>query len=259
MLLDFLAQATSDSELLKQNIEFLKEQIKFLEKANSDLVGTFKFFVGIAGSSIVLSVVAFWKNLNEAKKIIDSSVKEAVDRRISTALESRIDDIERTVLTEIRVRETRVDYWIPQLGLAQPSEFQILEARGFQRLKCINGDTFQQRFGDVVVVDLNCFRPKEREIPENLTKEQQTAIAKENETAKAESEAKIAATLGQITGRMTDRDVLIPYITWHSGEINKIRQRGLVRNFLPATSPMSLMSNVVDAAYFAHAQHIKAS
>lgn len=224
-LLHLLAQAKPEPNV---ELELLKEQLKFLEKSNADLVGTFKFFIGIAGSSIALSVVAFWKNLNEAKKLINDSVKEAVDRRISASLETRIDDIERAVLTETRVRKTRVCYWIPKNGEPDPPMVDLLKVRGFAKLKTISSNELPRQFPDVIIVDLNCWSPTEDEIDRALL---------------------------QVVGQATPNDsVILYYGSGRSDAIDRFKGRSPTRNILPANSPASLMGCVVDAVYLSHAQ-----
>ncbi|KAM3090195.1 hypothetical protein ACKFKG_30585 [Phormidesmis sp. 146-35] len=172
--------APSDSpasvELLRQQIEFLTrenarqtaeftEKLKLITDENKTLSESFKNFistmqfalVGFAALSAgITGAIAyiFKTNLDDAKQVAKDGINQRVDAYMSDLLDSKLEVVRRTLQKEEVISSTLVDYCLLS-KTAVPTEFELLNGRGFRSVRLRQEETQLRRSSaQVVVLDL---------------------------------------------------------------------------------------------------------
>ena len=233
-LLALIAQTPAPLPSPSPDPALLQAQFEFLKDADSRFTNTFQAFTNTVNLVLVfltvilgiLGGIAFYlygKTLQEAKQTIEAQVRQEVERAISKTLKRRVDNLERVLTREDIVGLVEVDYLMPvDQEIQPPLEFQLLRDRGFLIRPRYGLRNYRPRT-DVTVLDLvNC----------SLSPEE------------------IKTTLTQLKDRLSDRVVLVIYVTGQYPEVFAIGEK--TRYSTPANFTLRLIGTVVDAAYVAH-------
>jgi hypothetical protein len=260
---DMLAQATNltvqdlaqQMDALQNQLEALQttnqalrdslaEQVNFLQQENQDLTNSFTRYVDamkwnltvLAGLAAVLTAVGGWifkNNLDDAKQVAREMIDRRVEGHISALVDTRVEEVARTIRREQVVGSTYVDYYLPN-GSQEPAELRLLKARQFRDVRVLHSlEAVRRSPGDVVVLDLqNWVLPSGQRFGE-LPEEEREARAREQIDGLLEALPRSA--------------VVVVYIRGTIKYLYGIRDRYV----LPANNPVTLVGNTADGAYVA--------
>lgn len=256
----FLAQAATPSaakspdqlDLLRQQLEFLKaenarlnadfiEKLKLVTEENKALSESFKNFVGTMQFVLVVfgflgGILAyiFGNNLNDAKKVAREAMTQQVETKISHLVQEQVDIVTRTLRRERVLSTILVDYYLPEATTA-PTEFDLLQARGFQSVRFRTSEAeLRQSFGDVVVLDLLNYQSANQIAFPALPEADREAITKHQVELLQSLFPRSAA--------------IVVYVRPPVKYLNTIPAQVYLS---PANNPITLVGMVADAAYVA--------
>ncbi|MGP1383442.1 MAG: hypothetical protein ACTS2F_07755 [Thainema sp.] len=236
----------TELELLRQQIDFLKEANASLDKNFERYVNMMQLSIGVAGGVILaLGAALSVKNLNDfnsALRGINSKVREAVDQRIAVAIRSerqRLNRLEAVLDREDTPERITIDYVVPAQKSRQPKKelnilLKILENRGFgtflkyeSEFQDPNSTQHKSEFGaDVVVLDLH-------------------HAGLDNNTDKDKAEAVIRAVGAKL--RSTEPSALVVY---GNGYFDAVTQLNRDDKYCGASNtPLTFVARVLEAAY----------
>lgn len=248
---------SSDLELLKSQIEFLKTSNAQLSDSFTKFIEAMKWAViilsslgGLAGLIISLfvgqNIREARKNLREARENLREEIQVArqqIQRESEYQLATQIRDMVAQEVNHVRrlldreriIGSAVVDYYLPSIA-AEPIEEKLLRERGFQDVRFWNQDTLStlpnSQFGDVVVLDLinaQVFSPQ---------------------TKQEEKETIVKDYIEKLKPLLASYSVLVFYV---KGRIDVIDNSGL-KYYIPANGTVALIGAVADSAYVAYGQ-----
>jgi hypothetical protein len=238
-----LPLSPSPSPTPSLDTEVLKQQLEFLQDANTRLNNSFGSFVSAINLSFVIvgiiftvlggiAVYIFGQSLKEIRQSVKELVNREVDRLVTETVKAevrgQVDHLKRILDREKIVGAIALDYVLPTRTTTEPEPFQLLAARGFKNPRLHDATSQVKLTGNVVVLDL-------------IT------------VAVTEEEA-IAQQLDALLKRLSPEAVLVVYLRTgprRSQALDDLANR--VRYYASANTPVNLMGVVVDAAYVAHA------
>ncbi|WP_243713793.1 hypothetical protein [Nostoc sp. 106C] len=126
------------------DVELLKSQLEFLKDANTRLGESFNKFVGAMQFTLVVfaflgAVLAFifGKNLDDAKKVASDMIRQEVNNNLANLVKAEVENVKRTLQRERVIGLTIVEYYLPSNG-SETKEFKLLKQRGFQKVRFWN-------------------------------------------------------------------------------------------------------------------------
>lgn len=270
----FLAQTPSSSPGLPPiasptaDVELLKSQLEFLKQSYSQFVDAVKIIFTILGIAGVLAAYFFGKSFKDFQEFARKDVKdfqelarrdvqEAVQRvrqeaeaqiprlvetEIGALIRAEVASVERTLRREQVIGSTLVDYFLPD-GTSEPKEVELLRIRNFKRVQFCsdiqalgNIQSLRRSPSDVVILDLiNYITPSGQAFP-NLQEQER------------ETEAK--SLIDALLGLLPNSTVLIVYVNVPPPlkYLNSVPKN---RYVLAANNPITLIGNAADGAYVA--------
>ncbi|MBD2302808.1 MULTISPECIES: hypothetical protein [Nostocales] len=241
------------------DIELLKNQIQFLQDANTRLNNSFGSFVGAINLSFVvlglilavagaISIYLFNQSLKEARQLVREEVEKRLQASVSEVIGQQVSHLQQILDREKVVGAISVDYVIPQkqsiLPDDYPEEYQLLAQRGFQTTRIVDAAKRIKLSADVVVLDLVNYQ---------LITDTERSNLSETELSKLVEE-RVTEQLQKLLNVLPNKAVLVVYIRPGKQRINAID--GLsqkVRYYASANTPVNLIGTVVDSAYVADA------
>lgn len=243
------------------DIELLKSQLEFLKQSYSEFVETIKVIFVVFGIAGAITAYFFGKSFKDlqtfAKENIASihdfsktasqeaveQVKRKAEKEVAYMVENEASDIIRAEVRNIArllkkeqvISSTRVDYYLPG-GDEEPKEVGLLRVREFDSIHfCAQIDQLEPVGSNVTVLDLV-----------NFTVPQQGAFAQMPKEAREEIAKPI---INQLLEMLLASAVLIVYVSYPP--INHINVVARNRYVLAANSPITLVGNTADGAYVA--------
>jgi hypothetical protein len=241
------------------DVELLKNQIQFLQDANTRLNNSFGSFVGAINLSFVvlalilgvagaISVYLFNQSLKEARQLVREEVERRLQVSVSEVVGQQVSHLQQILDREKVVGGISIDYVIPQqqpiLPDDYPEEYQLLAQRGFQSTRIVDAAKRIKISGDVVILDLVNYQ---------LIADVEKNSLSEVEIAKL-IEEKVGDQLQKIVNVLPSKAVLVVYIRPGKQRINAIDELSpKVKYYASANTPVNLIGTVVDSAYVADA------
>nr|RNJ64970.1 MAG: hypothetical protein EDM05_33690 [Leptolyngbya sp. IPPAS B-1204] len=236
----FLAQTPTPSpsspevELLKSQLEFLKDSNTRLGESFTRFVGAMQFTLVVFGALGGLLAYVVGKNLDDAKKVASQMIHQEMEGQVAALLQTEIENVKRTLRRERVIGATLVDYYL-QDASTEPSEFKLLQTRGFQNVRFhIEEGSLRRSLGDIVVLDL-----------ENWENAAGEAFSQLSEDMREQQAKRQVDTLLSILPTST---VLVVYVR---STVKYLFEVSKDRYVLPANNPVTLIGNTADAAYVA--------
>lgn len=235
------AQAASEIELLKSQLEFLKA-------TNGQLGQSFNRFVTAMQFTLVaftflggFLAYAVGKNLDDAKKLAKQLINQEVENKIADIVQSEVENVKRSLGRERVISSTIVDYYLPSNDTAEPADCKLLRTRGFNKVKYWNQRKKPRKpVGDVFVLDL---------INSGLLDVNEFKGLSQEE-AKNKREAIVKEQIDIVLDWLDKNTVLVIYIDGFSQEVKTLGSR--VDYYYAATnSSVTLLGIVADSAYVA--------
>ncbi|QLE59842.1 hypothetical protein FD725_30375 (plasmid) [Nostoc sp. TCL26-01] len=241
------------------DVELLKNQIQFLQDANTRLNNSFGSFVGAINLSFVvlalilgvtgaISVYLFSQSLKEARQLIREEVEKRLQVSVGEVVGQQVNNLQQILEREKVLGAISIDYIIPQKQSIAPDdypeEYQLLTQRGFQATRIVDAAKRIKVSGDVVILDLVNYQ---------LVTDTEKSNLQEAEINKVVEE-RVAEQLQKILNALPNKVVLVVYIRPGKQRINAID--GLsqkVKYYASANTPVNLIGTVVDSAYVADA------
>lgn len=221
-------------ELLKSQLEFLKDSNTRLGDSFTRFVGAMQFTLVVFGALGGLLAYVVGKNLDDAKKVASQMIRQEMEGQVATLLKTEIESVKRTLRRERVIGSTLVDYYL-QDASTEPTEFKLLQARGFQNVRFhIEEGSLRRLPGDVVILDLeNWVNGSGEEFPQ-LSEDVREQQAKQQ--------------IDALLGILPTSTVLVVYVRSTVKYLFKVPKN---RYMLPANNPVTLIGNTADAAYVA--------
>lgn len=236
-----------DVELLKSQLEFLKDANNRLSDSFSKFVEAMKFTLLIFGALGGLLAFMFGKNLDDAKKVASQVIRQEVEAHVASqvrdAVNDEIENIRRVLGRERVISSITVDYYLPSPVVEPPDEYKLLNERGFQQVRFRNAADSNPLAADVVVLDL--VHPS---VWANQPVAQSSEAALDNlrQTQMENLINRTRALLGQSS-------VLVVYVRPGKQRVKAIDDLATqVRYYASANTPVTLMGVVTDSAYVAY-------
>lgn len=241
------------------DVELLKNQIQFLQDANTRLNNSFGSFVNAINLSFVvlalilgvagaISVYLFNQSLKEARQLVREEVERRLQISVSEVVGQQVNNLQQILEREKVLGGISIDYVIPQKQPITPDdypeEYQLLAQRGFQTARIIDAAKRIKVSGDVLVLDLVNYQ---------LIADTERNTLPEAEISKLVEE-RVEEQLQKVLNVLPNKAVLVVYIRPGKQRINAID--GLsqkVKYYASANTPVNLIGTVVDSAYVADA------
>ncbi|BAY07494.1 hypothetical protein [Calothrix sp. NIES-2098] len=236
------------------DVELLKSQLEFLKDANTRLGESFNKFVGAMQFTLVVfaflgAVLAFifGKNLDDAKKVASDMIRQEVNNNLANLVKAEVENIKRTLQRERVIGLTIVEYYLPSTGL-ETKEFKLLKQRGFQKVRFWNEKSKpKNQLGGVLVLDL---------VNSNLLSGQDFTRMSEAEAANKKEE-KVKEQIDLVLKILPPATVLVVYVNPGKQRIKAIDDlASQVEYYASANAPVTLMGIVTDSAYVAYGDKV---
>jgi len=230
---------------LTSQVNFLSSQITTLSSSFTSFVNAMKWIVGfLAVLAAILTGFGSWifkSSLDEAQTVAQNLISQRVESIIGEVVEERVIQIRQTLRREEVIGTTLVDYYLPH-QTQPPSEFSLMQARGFQQVRFRSElGSLRRQPGDVVVLDLQNWQCESGEAYRSLFEGDNFR----NPEAKAQREAAAKMLIDELLDVLSPSVVVVVYI---KGQIEYLF--GLNdRYVLAANNPVTLVGNVADGAY----------
>ena len=216
--------------------ELLKQQMEFLQKANEQLTNSFNSFVGAINLAFVvigvvlgiLGVAAsffYLKTITEVKQSVGAIATQEVTKQISITIKEQVDYLQRVVEREKVIGWVSLEYFLPiGKGSLPPTEFNLLKSRGFEDADFHSHSLQVRKRSNIVVLDIASENFSDEEIIEKTEK---------------------------ILENLPPACVLVVYVNRQVRPLNELLKPKVYS--IVANTPIRLMGTVVDAAYLADA------
>jgi hypothetical protein len=242
--------SSAEVELLKSQLEFLKadharlaadfaERMKQLaaqsESVDKDVEKYLSrvFALTAFATTIGAGFVGFfgWTTWKDAK----ASVKAIVDRQLSQVVSETVDReiqlVRRSNTREQVITKTSVDYFLED-GTEPTREIELIRTRGFSQLRfCSNLGALRRDTGDLVVVDLEHWRPEAGTRLVDLPKEKKEKLTKDF--------------VDRLLDALPTHTILVVYVNDRIDRLNDFSKSRVIM----VGSEVSLIGNLADAAY----------
>lgn len=241
------------------DVELLKNQIQFLQDANTRLNNSFGSFVNAINVSFVvlalvlgvagaISVYLFNQSLKEARQLVRQEVERRLQASVSEVVGQQVSNLQQILEREKVVGGISIDYVIPQkqsLTLDDyPEEYQLLEQRGFQSARILNTPKRIKLSGDVVILDLINYQLIADTERNDLTKIEVVELLEE----------RVFEQLQKVLNVLPNKAVLVVYIRPGQQRIKAIDDLSQkVKYYASANTPVNLIGTVINSAYVADA------
>lgn len=224
------------------DVELLKTQIEFLQKANAQMSNSFNSYVSslyylIFTVSIgigLLGAVAtyiFNKNLKDSTKIAIETSKREVNYSIRKTVEQEVKFVRRSIDKERIIGITNVNYFLDG-EYSEPNLCKIIRDRGFREVKFYGNLAELNQNCDVLVLDF---------ITKDFSEDQR---------------ARIINNIISIYNSPSVKFALVIYVPFGNKRLSDKLQELLDDNKIfstPANLPITLMGRVFDAAHMSYA------
>jgi hypothetical protein len=223
------------------DVELLKSQLEFLKDSNGRLSDSFSQFMGVMQFTLVIfgflgGVIAyiFGKNLDDARKVASQLIQQQVEERVATLVKAEVEDVKRTFQGERVISSTTVAYYLPE-AKDKPKELKLIETRGFKSVPFCSGEQSLRRTpADVVVLDLENWIDASGQAFSNLSE--------------AEREQQAIQEIDKLLQLLPATTVLVVYVRARVKYLYTISKERYVP---PANNPVTLVGMVADGAYVA--------
>lgn len=228
-------------------VELLKSQLQFVRDMNV----AFLSFLAIVGT---LLAWFFNKSLEDAKRLAREIVRQELLNHVTPLVQSESEYMMRSLKTEQVIGGMVVDYY-QVAAEAEPSEYDLLKARGFLKVRFWNLNKLpNKRLGGVLVFDF-----VNSEVL-NVPGLQDSDKTKQAEALKKRDEI-LNEKIAEIVDRRLGYPVLVIYTRPGTGRIAAIDQLlktfPEIKYYTAANTPVALMGGVVDSAYVAFGDQIQ--
>ncbi len=236
-----------DVELLKSQLEFLKDANNRLSDSFSKFVEAMKFTLLIFGALGGLLAYVFGKNLDDAKKVASQVIRQEVEAHVASqvhdAVNDEIENIRRVLGRERVISSISVDYYLPSLVTEPPDEYKLLNERGFQQVRFRNVADSNPLAADVVVLDA---------VHPSVWANQSLAELSEAE-ADDLFQTQMKHLIGHTRTLLGQFSVLVVYVRPGKQRVKAVDNLATqVRYYASANTPVTLMGVVTDSAYVAY-------
>ncbi|MHC5860023.1 hypothetical protein [Nostoc sp.] len=236
---------------LNNDIELLKSQLEFLKNTNVQLGESFNKFV--AAMQFTLGIFAFLgvflsffvgKNIEDAKKVASQLINREVENKITDLVQSEVESVKRSLQRERVIGSTIVDYYLPSNDTIEPNDCKLLRTRGFDKVRYWNQKKKPKKpVGDIFVLDL---------INSKLL-EGQEFLGLSKEDAENKREDKVKEQINLALDWLDKNTVLVIYVKGRYREIDNLAAR-VDYYYIPVNAPISLLGIVADSAYVAYGE-----
>ncbi|WP_416674380.1 hypothetical protein [Egbenema bharatensis] len=217
--------------------EVLARQLEFILRMNSAFLG----FLGIIGA---LLVWFFKNNLEDAKVVASTMVREELDRHIQAKIQEEFRFWELSLRTERVIGQTLVDYYLPN-GSQEPPEFFLVRNRGFRQVSFCSRLREVRRSetaSDVVIFDAQNWENDQGERVVKLT---------EKGWLVDESEKQVKQQIDELRKILPNYAVLVVYVRGIVGYLNDPKFESVY--VLPANNQVTLLGHAANGAFVASA------
>jgi hypothetical protein len=230
---------SADLELLKSQLEFLKDANSRLNTSFTQFLEAMKYLLLVLGILGAFVTWTFNKSLEDAKRIAEQVIRQRVEgqveEQVRLVVNTELENIKRLLGRERVVGSVTVDYYLPSMRTVPPEEFKLLEGRGFQQVRFWNQAYSDRLVADVVVLDLTS--------PEIWT----ASVSEE------ERQQRFAAAIDRTRERLGQTSILVVYVRPGSQRVQAIDRLGQqIKFYASANTPVTLVGVVTDAAAVAY-------
>jgi hypothetical protein len=237
--LSLIVAQTPPTPTPSPDLELIKQQMEFLKDANSQLTESFNAFIGTLNLAFVvmgiflgiLGIVGtffYGKTLNDIRESVYTVVDKEVNRIVSQTIRARVDYLQKVLEREEVIGWITIDYLLPtNQPMPPPPEFKLLQKRGFQDVKIrYQVSASRRRSRDILVLDL---------VNDQLP------------------DSEITTVVNQVIDNLVPTSVLVVYVSGFSPAIEELKKRKRVEYYTVANNRISLISAAVNCAYIADA------
>ena len=237
------------------DIEYLKQQIQFLQDSPSRLNNSFTAFltaIGLIATIVgIVSTFFFKQSLKEAQQMVKSEVETRLQSSVSTIVGKQVDNLKQILDREEILGNISVDYILPKDEVITvdeyPAEYLLLAQRDFKDTRILDASKKFKIISDIVVLDLVNYQ---------LVSDAEKSGKQEDEINTLIQE-RAAYQIDKIAKVLPKQTIIIVYIRPGKQRIKAIDElpnKPNVKYYASANTPINLMGTVVDSAYVADAR-----
>ncbi|MGB3650208.1 MAG: hypothetical protein WBA41_03240 [Rivularia sp. (in: cyanobacteria)] len=261
----FIAQATptptststpqQPSPTTAVDIEYLKQQIQFLQDSHTRLNNSFTVFltaIGLIATIVgIVSTFFFKQSLKEAQQMVKSEVETRLQSSVSTIVGKQVDNLKQILDREEILGNISVDYILPEDEVLTvddyPAEYLLLAQRGFKDTRILDASKKIKITSDIVVLDLVNYQ---------LVSDAEKNGKQEDEIDSL-IQTRAAEQIDKIVKVLPKKTIIIVYTRpgkLRITAVDDLPKKPNVKYYASANTPVNLMGTVVDSAYVADAR-----